>query len=193
MGIVGQFALKANLVRLKCPCGGSNMDVEITRDAKMRLSIPCVFCKTNHTYTVSQSLFFGRDIFTLGCPYANMDIGFLGEEDAVGLELERSGHELNELLKNLEADDLKDIQPQDLNDEEILPDPEVYDIVRFLVSELKEDGKIDCPCHSGEYDFRFTDHGVEVVCTACGASYVFPADSVAVAREYLDVDELRLK
>ena len=97
------------------------------------------------------------------------------------------------LLQNLEAEDLSDIQPIPMNDEEILPDPEVYDIVRFLVRELEADGAIDCPCHGGQYDFRFTDGGVEVFCELCGASYNFPAESVAVAREYLDIKELKLK
>ena len=191
-GMVGQFALRANLIRLKCPCGGSAMDAEITQDGKLRLSVPCVFCKTNHSYVLPQSLFFGRDLFSLACPYANMDIGFIGEEEKIDGELTRTGKELSDLLRNLEAEKLSDIQPQPMEDDEILPDPEIYDIVRFLVKELEADGRIDCPCGGGRYDFRFTDGGVQVYCTDCGASYTFPAASVAAAREYLTTDELHL-
>ena len=62
-GFVGKFALAANMLRLKCDCGGSAMDITISNDNKIRLSVPCIFCKQNHSYTISQSIFFGRDLF----------------------------------------------------------------------------------------------------------------------------------
>jgi hypothetical protein len=37
-----------------------------------------------------------------------------------------------------------------------------------------------------------TDTGVEIYCMDCGARYEFPATSVAVARESLDLDEIKL-
>ena len=191
-GIAGRFALHAEMLRLKCPCGASSLDIHMEPGGKVRLSVPCIFCKQNHTYTVSQSIFFDRDRFLLSCPYAGMDIAFFGDEDKIMPEIDRTGAELEELLRNLEAEKLSDIQPQDMDDDEILPDPEVYDIVRFLVRELEADGKIDCPCHSGHYEFRFTDGGVQVYCPECGAAHEFAADSVAAAREYLDTDELQL-
>ena len=191
LGMVG--SLSAAMLRIKCPCTESALQVNLGEDKKVRFSVPCVFCKQNHSYVVSEGIVFGRDRFSLACPYSRMDILFLGEEDKVAEDVKRAEDELVRLLKNLEAEDLSDIQPIPLNDEEILPDPEVYDIVRFLVRELEADGKVDCPCHSGSYEFRFTDIGVEVYCESCGASYAFPAESVAVAREYLDVKELHLK
>ena len=190
-GIVGQ--LHAEMLRIKCPCGGSALEVHFRKDKKVRFSTPCVFCKTSHSFVVSESIVFGRDLFLLSCPYSRMDIAFLGDETKVMAEAERTEEELRRLLTSLEAETLSDIQPIPMNDDEILPDPEVYDIVRFLVRELEADGGIDCPCHMGPYEFRFTDGGVEVYCESCGASYNFPAESVAVAREYLDVREIRLK
>ncbi len=191
-GIAGRFALHAEMLRLKCPCGASSLDIHMEPGSKVRLSVPCIFCKQNHTYTVSQSIFFDRDRFLLSCPYAGMDIAFFGDEDKIMPEIDRTGAELEELFRNLEAEKLSDIQPQDMDDDEILPDPEVYDIVRFLVRELEADGKIDCPCHSGHYEFRLTDGGVQGYCPECGATHEFAADSVAAARDYLDTDELQL-
>ena len=189
-GFVGQ--IHANMLRIKCPCEKSALEVHFRDDKKVRFSIPCVFCKSNHTYVVSESIVFGRDLFLLSCPYANMDIAFLGEEERVGAEVERAEGELVRLLNSLEAEHLSDIQPEPMAEEEILPDPELYDIVRFLVRELEADGKVDCPCHSVNIDFRFTDAGVEIYCMDCGARYEFPATSVAVARESLDLDEIKL-
>ncbi len=193
IGFVGKFALAANMLRLKCSCGNSHLDVNITNDKKIRLSVPCVFCKSNHNYVVSQNIFFGRDIFLLACPYANMDICFIGEKEAVDKENERTAGELEKLLTELEAENLKDIQPVDVNEEDVLPDPTVYDAIRFLVKTLEDEGKIDCPCHSNDYDLRFCDTGIQVYCEKCGATHEFNVSSAAASEDYLLIDELRLK
>ena len=151
-GFVGKFALSAGMLRLKCSCGEHALDISTTQDGKIRLSIPCIFCKQNHSYVVSQSIFFGRDVFLLNCPYSNMDIGFIGEKDKTDRELERTGKEIEQLLEELEVESHKDIQPQDVDEDEVLTDPTVYDAIRFLVKELEFEGKVDCPCHSGGYE-----------------------------------------
>ena len=191
-GFVGKFALRANLLRLKCSCGGSALDINITNDNKIRLSVPCIFCKQNHNFVVSQSIFFERDKFMFNCPYTNMDIAFIGSKENVDKEAERSQKELENLLKNLEAETLSDIQPTEMEEDELLPDATVYDTVRFVVKELEAEGKIDCPCHSGEYDLRFADKGIEVYCKECGAAYVFNTDAAASCEDYINTDSIEL-
>ena len=192
-GFVGKFALKANMLRLKCSCGNSVMDMKITNDNKVRISVPCVFCKQNHSYVVSQSIFFGRDIFLLNCPYANMDICFIGAKEKTDAEIQRTEEELSRLLMNLEAESIKDMQPQDINEEDVLPDPVIYDTIRFLVKELEAEGKIDCSCHEGNYDLRFCDEGIQVYCPKCGATHTFNTQAVSASEEYLAIDYLYLK
>ena len=103
VGLVGKFALHANMLRLRCTCGeDSSLDITITGDKKVRLSVPCLYCKQNHNYVVSEGLFFEKDSFLLNCPYSNMDIAFIGEEEMVKGELERTGIELERLLASLE-------------------------------------------------------------------------------------------
>ena len=193
-GLVGRFAMKANLLRLKCGCDKSSaLDIVATNDGKIRLSVPCIFCKQNHSYVVSESIFFNRDKFLLNCPYSGMDISFIGNEDSVKEELDRTGAELERLLMQLEAEELSDIQPQDMNEDEILPDPAVYDTVRFIVKDLEAEGKVDCPCHDGTYELRFCDEGIQVYCEKCGATYTFHATSPSVTEEYLSLDSITLK
>ena len=191
-GFVGKFALSANLLRLKCTCGKSAMDVTVTNDNKIRLSVPCIFCKQNHNYVVSQSIFFGRDRFLLNCPYANMDICFIGEKEKIDEDTARTQKELEGLLANLEAETLKEIQPADMEEDEILPDPAVYDTVRFLVKELEADGKIDCPCKRGSYEVTFSEKGIDVYCPDCKAIRTFNTESKAASEEYLNIDSLTL-
>lgn len=191
-GFVGKFALSANLLRIKCSCGHSAMDVNITNDKKIRLSVPCLFCKQNHSFVVSQSIFFGRDIFLLNCPYSNMDICFIGTKEKIDEEVTRSGKELERLLADLDAENIKDIQPTDIDEDEILPDPTIYDTIRFLIKDLEADGKIDCPCHRGEYELRFCKEGIEVYCPECSASHVFNTEAASASEDYLSIDSIQL-
>jgi len=194
-GLVGRFALKANLLRLKCSCDkGSSLDISVTSDSKIKLSVPCILCKQNHSYTVSEGAFFDRDLFLLSCPYSGMDIAFIGEEEKIKGELSRTEAEIGRLLTSLEAEDISDIQPSDMNDAEILPDPAVYDTLRFVLKDLEEEGRVSCLCEGGgRYDLRFTDTGVQAYCEVCGASFDFCATSPSIAEEYLSLDELKLK
>ena len=149
IGLVGKFALHANMLRLKCSCGDEqSLDITMA-DGKIRLSVPCLFCRQNHSYVVSESLFFENDRFLLNCPYSNMDIAIIGDEETVNQELARTEAELNMLMKNLEAEELSDIQPEDMPEAEILPDPAVYDTLRFVVKDLEAEGKLNCPCGKG--------------------------------------------
>ena len=191
-GFVGRFALSAGMLRLKCTCEKSAMDISVTQDKKVRLSVPCIFCKQNHSYVVSTSIFFGRDIFLLNCPYSNMDISFIGDKEKCDAEVKRTGEELERLLANLEAEELSDIQPQDVDEEEVLPDPTVYDTIRFLVKELEYDGGIECPCGDGEYDLRFCREGIQVYCNKCGATYTFDTRAESASEEYLSLDHIKL-
>ena len=194
VGLVGRFALSANMLRLRCSCGSeSSLDISISGDNKIRLSVPCLFCRQNHSYVVSEGLFFEKDRFLLSCPYSGMDIAFIGDEDSVNQDITRTGEELAALLKNLEAEELSDIQPQDVNDAEVLPDPAVYDTLRFVVKDLEAEGKLHCPCGEGPYDIRFIDGGMQVWCETCGASYDFKATTPAIAEEYLSLDSITLK
>ena len=193
-GLIGKFALKANLLRLKCNCEKSSiLDISNTNDGKIRLSVPCLFCKQNHSFVISESIFFDRDKFLLNCPYTGMDIAFIGDEEAVIGELKRTEEELSKLLASFEAVELADIQPQDMNEDEILPDPAVYDTIRFIVKDLEAEGKVDCPCHEGPYELRFCDEGIQVYCERCGATHTFHATSPSVTEEYLALDSLTLK
>ena len=191
-GFIGKFALKAGMVRLKCNDCDSALDVTVSSDGKLRLSVPCLFCGKNHHYTVSESIFFGRELFLLNCPYSNMDIAFIGEKERIDGEVIRTRNELTQLFADLEISDPREIQPEDLDDNDVLPDPAVYDALRFLVKELEADEKIDCPCHNGSYELRFCPEGVQVYCERCGAVYTFDTRAEHSYEDYLNLDSITL-
>ena len=192
-GFVGSFALSADMLRLKCPCGESELVVTLSPDReKLRLEVPCLFCGQSHHYTVSRSLFFGDRLFLLNCPYTNRDICFLGSEEEVAKALETSEKDITRLLGELGLAKISELQPEDMDPDEVLPDARIYDIVRYVVRELEADGAIDCPCHGGEYDIAVTERGIAVYCPACNASYTFRTESASAAEDFLHIDHLDL-
>ncbi len=190
---VGMFSLSADMVKLKCTCGQSELTMVYTDDKKVRLTVPCLTCPKPHSFTVSQSLFFGRELFLLPCPYTDLDICFMGEINHVKAELARS--ELA-LLDMLEENGITDLSALRRKEEELLPDPQVLDIVMFVIHDLEAEGKIYCKCadpHDSEYDCQMMEDGILVFCKTCGASHVVPVDNLLGAQAFLDCDSLRLE
>ena len=176
---VGMFSLSADMIKLKCTCGKSEMTMVYTPDKKVRLSVPCLLCPKPHNFVVSQSIFFGRDLFLLPCPYSDLNICFMGEMNHVKAELARS--ELELLHKQ---------------EEELLPDPQILDIIMFVIHDLEAEGKIFCKCanhEDGEYDCQMMEDGILVFCKKCGASHVVPVNNLLGAQAFLDCDSLHLE
>ncbi len=194
-GAVGQMSLLGDMMKIKCQCEeGSELTINYTSDKKIRLSVPCLFCHQNHNYVVSQNIFFGGELFLLGCPYAPYDICFIGPKEEVDRAIEENEKQLNELFAEWEISSLEELNGgRDAADmDRFLNETTIYDIVRFLVRELEADGAIDCPCHGGSYDFDMSDEGVVVFCPHCGAEYIFPTTSTEAAQEFLQCDRLTL-
>ncbi len=193
LGTVGKFALAANMLRLKCGCEEpSTLDIHITRDEKIKLTVPCVLCGDSHSFVVSPEILLGRELSKLSCPYSGVDIAFIGEEALIEPELSRTEKELTAIMTGLEAEDVSDLQPKEMNEDEILPDPGVYDTIRFVLKDLEADGRVVCPCGKGGYDLRFSDEGIQAYCESCGATYVFRSITPSACEEYLSLDEIKL-
>ena len=193
MSAVGLFALSADMIKLKCTCGHSEMTVVCSKDGKVRLTVPCLLCAKPHIYTLNSSLFFGKDLFSLQCPYSDMNIAFLGETNTVKAELARTELELLDLM---EKSGLKNFD-QFHEDEESLPDPQVLEIVMFVINDLDAEGKIFCKCapedNGRQYDAEILNDGVRVTCRKCGATRLIPTDSRLGAHAFLNSDALYLE
>jgi hypothetical protein len=192
VGFLGGLSSVSDMLRLKCSCTESALDIKKQNDGKINLSVPCVYCKSNHTFVVSPEIMQRDEMTKFSCPYSGMGIAFIGSEDEVSVEIDKSAEELSRIMTSLEAENVSDIQPQDVGEDSTPPDPAIYDTLNFVVRDLEADGAITCPCGKGPYDLRFTDDGMQVFCDSCGATYNFYAKSVSVAEEYLTTDSITL-
>ena len=189
LGSVGLFHLHGDMIKLKCECGGSELTATKTGDGKIRLTVPCIMCPKPHNFTVSETIFFGRDLFMLQCPYSDVNIGFLGEEEKVSEGLHNTELELLDMLGEENIEKLGNIENTPFTD------PQIFDIIMFVIHDLEAEGKISCKCEDGACDpgVEVLDDGIKVFCKKCGASQIIPTDSLLGAHAFLNCDKLNLE
>ncbi len=191
MSVVDAFRLSADMIKLKCTCGKSEMSIIRSNDGKIRFTVPCMLCPKPHSYTVSQNLFFGKDLFVLPCPYCDINIAMMGETNHVKAELSRTELELMDMLEKSGIDSFDEIKG-----EEYLSDPQVLEIITYMIKELDDEGKIYCKCPEGgdgEYELDMTEDGIVVACKKCGAVKTVPTSSLIQAYDFLNTDSLTLE
>ncbi|MBQ9804926.1 MAG: hypothetical protein IJW49_00230 [Clostridia bacterium] len=194
MSAVNVFTLGADMVKLKCTCGQSEMTVVSGKDGKIRLTVPCLVCPKPHLFTLNSSLFYGKDLFTMQCPYVGeLTLAMFGEIDRVKAELARSELALLDLMEKNGIHN-----PEALREEEqALPDPQILDIVMFVIHDMDAEGKIYCKCapteNGRQYDAEILDAGVRVTCKKCAATRLIPTDSRLSAHAFLNADALYLE
>lgn len=191
MSVVDAFRLSADMIKLKCDCGNSEMTLVKTKDGKVRFTVPCMLCPNPHNYTVSTNLFFGKDLFVLPCPYSDINIAMMGDTNHVKAELSRTELELLDLLEKSGIESF-----EALHGEQFLTDPQVLEIITYMIKELDEENKIYCHCQgeeNGDYELELTKDGVRISCKKCGASKTISTASLIEAHEFLNADSLMLE
>ena len=191
--IVGIFGLSAAMLKLKCPCGGSAMTVKHTGDDKIRITVPCLVCRHDHSFTVSKNLFFKNELFELHGSLSGFGLCYIGNAESVSDALARADEELARVLSEAGASSLNIFRPQESGGETPLPAAQIYDIVRFIIKELEAEHAISCGCSEGDYDIELFDDSVCVFCKNCGARKYVSTASLAEAQAFLEIDRLKLE
>lgn len=212
LSMVGIFRLSGDMIRLKCSCGRSALELRYTKDKKVSLRVPCVFCGTDHTYTLAVSELFDRTVFSLPCPYTGMDTSFIGLKDDVLEALKKADEDFLALLKEAGFESFEKFragrdaltgtedgdgeEEDEYEEEESLLDPaEVEDVIRFMVAELKDEGNLHCECADGEPEITCTMHGSEVTltCKKCGSEVTVPIGTTGELNRFLHIERLDLE
>ena len=189
MSMVGVFALTADMIRMKCPCGGSELEIIYTKDKKVRLNVPCFACPTPHSFMISSQMFFEKELFAMPCAYSGLDICFVGKEARVQEAMQKAEEELMELLGDTDFSTLA----ANRGEERELFDPQILDIINYVIKELAEEDAISCAClDGGDYEVEMTDDKLVVRCKQCGCKAEIPTNSLIAAQDFLNCDELEL-
>ena len=196
VSMVGIFSLSGDMIRLKCSCGESEMLISRAEGDKIALEVPCMICPNPHKFTVSRSLFFGDEVFSLGCTYTGLDVCFVGEHRKVLDALAESAEVLNGLLLDAGVPDLALLRGDPGT---VFDDPAIDEIIRFMLAELADEGGLHCGCREGDtaqycYEFMPPEYeDLRVFCRTCGYEKILPMTSTVNAQAFLNADELTLE
>ena len=190
--LVGVFSLSADMIRMKCPCGESDLSVVYTKDKKVRLSVPCFLCPKPHTFTLSSQLFFETDLMAFPCPYSGINIAFVGHEEKVAQAFAEADRELREIPQEEQFSSLSESRH---DRSRMFSDPQIMDIIMYVIHELSAEGEIRCKCPDGHghYAVDVLDDCVKITCEDCGASAEIPTDSIVSANAFLHCTHIDLE
>jgi hypothetical protein len=121
---------------------------------------------------------------------SGVDICFIGKEKPVEDAIIRSNEEIIEMVGGGDLASIKN----DEKDRFSLSDPQIIDIVKYVINELFDEGKIYCDCtDGGDYVSEIYDDHITLRCRKCGKSADIDTSSVIKAHDFLETDSLTLK
>ena len=185
---VNMFMLPGSFKLACIECHKSALEMSLTKDMKVHLSVPCLVCPHPHPYTVSSEIFFERDIFLLSCSFSGLDICFIGEDDKVEDEIDRTESIIMDLLADAEDDESAAVQSDML-----VADTNVVREVLFALDELMKEKKISCSqCGSRAIKVVIDYDSVRLSCKVCNKETVLPARNKFDASSAIDLEELKI-
>ena len=98
------FSMNGNLIKMKCVCGASELEVHMLKDNRFRLTVPCILCPDSHSFTLSSDTFFKKDLFAFTCKFTAINICFIGRDDKVYDALKKNEEELTALFAAYEEE-----------------------------------------------------------------------------------------
>ena len=167
------FQLAASANELPCPCGKSALRVEMMGD-RVKLTVPCLFCRIEHTVTCSAKAFLHEKALAFSCAASGLDCCYVGEEGPVFAAVRR----LEEAVDKLE---------HDAGEKGAFLDELVMHEVLSELRDIAARGGISCACGSKRWKMQVNYSSVDLFCADCGAAMRIPAATAS------DIDDICCK
>lgn len=150
------FQLAASENHLPCPCGKSELVVELMGD-RCRVRVPCVSCGRDHTVACSTRAFLHEKVLAFSCGVSGLDCLYVGEEGSVFRALNRLEEAVDRMSLGAQA-----------GEESPFLDELVMGEVLGELKEIAARGGVSCLCGSEDYSIRVGYSTVELECARCG-------------------------
>ena len=149
----GDIDIKLVCADKQCKCHSGTIAM---KNDKMRISLKCPVCTSNHSFTISKNAFWSKDLITFDCTNAGIPIFFAGDEESVISAVNES----EKMFDDFEGQ------------EDLLPDElklvlEIFDALHFVL----EEHRMICKCGSRNLYPLFESDTMKVVCEDCGNQY----------------------
>ena len=172
---------------LECiECKKSKLEISPEPGGAVKLVVPCLMCPHPHPYKLSKEIFFAREIFTLPCSFTGLDICFIGSEDDVEDEIDRTGAEISALTQDEDTESIKKAS------EFMVADTSVVREILFALGELEKDKKISCSCGSHAVKVLIDYDKIILVCKVCGKKHEIDARTRFDANKAIDIEEITI-
>ena len=157
------FQLAASVNHLPCPCGKSELVIEMMGD-QCYVLVPCVFRGKDHKVSCSTKALLHEKTLAFSCAASGLDCLYVGEEEPVFHAMERLEEAVDRLIMESKAEE-----------KGAFLDEIVMGEVLGEVRDIAERGAISCTCGSTDYGIKVGYSAVELVCARCGGILRLPA------------------
>ena len=164
------FQLAASANAIPCPCGKSALRVEMMGD-RVKLTVPCLFCESDHTVACSSKAFLHEKTLAFACAASGLDCCYAGEEAPVFAAMKR----LEEAVDKLE---------RDTGEKGAFLDELVMHEVLSELKEIAQRDGISCACGSRKWKLQVNYSSIDLFCADCGAAMRIPAATAS------DIDDI---
>ena len=176
--------------RMPCiECGKSTLEIHSDASHKIHILVPCLFCPHPHPYTLSEDYFFSKDILTLPCSFAGLDICFIGtDRDSIEDEIDRTESQIMDLTADT-SDDEDAVRAADM----LVADTNVVREVLFALDQLTLSHGIKCgKCGSEAVTVLIDYDTVRLRCKVCAKECALPARTSLDASDIIERDSIVL-
>ena len=157
------FQLAATVNHLPCPCGKSELVIEMAGE-QCHMLVPCIFCGKDHKVTCSTKALLHERALAFSCAASGLDCLYVGEEEPVFQAMERLEEAVDRLMLESQA-----------QEKGAFLDELVMGEVLGEVKEIAARGEISCTCGSKDYGVKVGYAAVELICARCGGTLRLPA------------------
>ncbi len=186
---ISVFNLSGGKIKADCPnCGGSSLEITLSQDGKVRLSVPCVACPHPHPFTLSAESMFTKELFLLQCSMTKLDICFMGNKHKVNEELVKNGKELQAMM-----DEAAQFEEGELDEEAL----EQMKIILSFIDECAKKGDILCPCQKNKtapgVELSMAEDSVTLTCRECGRNVTIDVYDTGFLDTLMDMGKIFLE
>ena len=157
------FQLAATVNHLPCPCGKSELVVEMAGN-QCHILVPCLVCGKDHKVACSTNAVLHEKTLAFSCASSGLDCLYIGEEEPVFAAMARLEEAVDRLMLEHKAE-----QKGSFLDEVVMGE------VLGEIKDIAQRGGISCSCGSTDYGIKVGYTAVELVCAHCGGTLRIPA------------------
>ena len=170
---VSRFAINNAECQLICSCGQVQGAISGAGRRQYLLDIPCVVCETNHLIFLDSNLFRQPKASKIYCDQANLELGFVGNPEAVAATIARHKQEVASLASEMAGQS----DGAEIENSQILLE------ILNKIHDIAEQGGVYCSCGNTDVEVDVLVDAVELSCPLCeGRMLISAKDEQDLAR-----------